>query len=74
MQSRASGIKFCGARARVVCVILVHEASRVMSHGYFESTSTKQTEQSFAEAKDSSLGRFLFMIDTPCCKYRKNDV
>ena len=46
MQSPACGFKFCGAWARVACVILAH-ASRVTFHGYFESTSTKQFSTKF---------------------------
>ena len=30
--------------------------------------------QSFLGAKDSSLGRFLLMIVTPCRKYSKNNL
>ena len=33
------------------------------------------TVQTFSGAKDSSLGRFLFIVFTSCCKYSKsNDV
>ena len=65
MQSSARGLKFCGARAPVACVLSAHAGSRVTFHGYFESTSTN-TVQSCLGAKDSSLGSFLFMIVTPC--------
>ena len=75
MRSPASGLKFCSARTRVACAILAHAASRVTFHGYFESTSTKQyTVQTFSGAKDVSLGRFLFMVFTSCCKYSKSNV
>ena len=45
--SPARSLKFCNARARVVCVILAHAASRVTFHGYFELTSTKQYSTKF---------------------------
>ena len=53
MPSPAHGLKFWGARARVACVILAHTASRMMFHGYFESTSTKQysTSTKFLKSK-----------------------
>ena len=73
MLSPARNLKFCGAWARVACVILVDIASRVTFHGFFKSTSTNHysTVQRFSGAKDSSLSRFLFLIVTPCCKYSK---
>ena len=42
MQSAACGLKFCGTWVQVACVILAHAASRMMFHGYFKSTCTKQ--------------------------------
>ena len=39
MLSPARGLKFCGARARVACVVLAHAANRVTFHNYFESLS-----------------------------------
>ena len=72
MQYPAHSLKFCGAWARVFCVVLAYVASHVTFRGYFESTHN--TVQSFSRAKDSSLGRFLFMIVTPCCKYCKTNV
>ena len=51
--SPAHCLKFCGARPRVACAIMAHAASHVTFHGYFESTSTTSTEQSFSGAKDS---------------------
>ena len=51
MRSPASGLKFCGIRTRVACVILAHAASRVKFHGYFESTSTKQYSKIFQELR-----------------------
>ena len=77
MRSPARGLKFCGARARVACVILAHVASRVTFHGCFEFTSANNTVQTFSGAKDSSLSRLvkimykwniLSLIFTPCCK------
>ena len=32
------------------------------------------TVQTFSGAKDSSLGRFLFIVFTSCCKYNKSNV
>ena len=50
MRSPACGLKFCGAQARGA--ILAHAASRVTFHS---------TVQSFSGAKDSFLGRFLYV-------------
>ena len=36
MQSAARGLKFCGAWARVACLILAHAANRVTFRGYFK--------------------------------------
>ena len=70
MQSGTCGLKFCSAWVRVACVILAHAASHVTFHGYFQSTSTKQLDQSFLELKiHLPVNRFVFMIFTPCCKY-----
>ena len=73
MQFPAHGLKFCGARAQVACVILAHAASHLRFHGYFESTSTNNIVQIFSGAKDLYLRRFIFMIVTPC-KYSQNNV
>ena len=51
MQTPFRGLKFCGARARVAYVRLALAATRVMFHGYFESTSTKQYSGKFLLSK-----------------------
>ena len=73
MQSPALDLKFCGALARVACVILAHTPSRVAFPGSFESTSTKQYNKVFQEQR-IYLNRFLFMIVTPCYKFSKSNV
>ena len=57
MWSPASGLKFCGVRTRVACVISAHAASRVV---ILSLPLPNNTIQTFSGAKDSSLGRFLF--------------
>ena len=69
MQSAARVVEFCGARAQVACVILAQAAVRFLV--ILSLPVQNKTVQSFSRAKNSSPGRFLFMIATLCGKYSK---
>ena len=50
MQSPAHGLKFCGTRVGVACIILAHAATRVMFL-FFSLPLPNNTVQTFSGAK-----------------------